>query len=43
MIGGVNTVDQLDKDNQQRDKDNTAANAGTSLQVASLNKRVTPV
>ena len=42
MISGVNTADLLDKDNQQL-KDNTAANATTSLQLASLNKRVKPV
>ena len=42
MIGGVNIVDLLDKDNQQL-KDNTAANTTTSFQLASVNKRVTPV
>ena len=42
MIGGVHTVDLLNKNNQQL-KDNTAANATTSLQAASLNKSVTSV
>ena len=42
LIGGEDTVEQLNKDNQQRVKDNTAANSGTSLWVASLNKNIIP-
>ena len=31
LFGGDNTIEQSDKDNQQRVKDNTAANSSTSL------------
>ena len=41
-ISGSNTIDLLNKNDQQL-KDNTAANATTSLQATTLNKIVTPV
>ena len=36
-------VEQSDKDNQQRVKDNTVTNSSSSLQVASLNKHIIPI